>query len=138
MYIDSVVELPDTKFNEAGVRFLNKKFSSELPLVMHDSIKEENSKDIFIQYYKNKATYLEVKSGIIFLIPEALTDSLVITDFTNYFGPITNEKPLIGITEQPRPIHLTVSSDRAIKLTFKNNENHDQAGVTTVEVLNFR
>lgn len=36
------------------------------------------------------------------------------------------------------PVHIRVSSDRAIKITFRNNENQNQARVTTVEVLNYR
>ena len=75
-------------------------------------------------------------SEIIFLIPETITDSLVVANFTEYFGHIKIEKPLIGITAQPLPVNIRVSSHRKIKLTFKNNENRDQAGVTMVEVLN--
>lgn len=137
-YVDSVSKLPEAKFNEAGIRSLNKRFLNRLPLVMYDPTKDENGQRIIIQYYKNNETYIKVESGIIFLIPETITDSLVVADFTDYFGSIKNEKPLIGITAQPLPVHIQVSSTRAIKLTFKNNENHNQAGVTTVEVLNYR
>lgn len=137
-YLDSVVKLPDTGFNEEGVRSLNKRFLTELPLVMHDSVIEDNRKDILIQYYRNSEKSLEVGSGIIFLIPEAISDSLVVADFTAYFGRIKNQEPLIGITEQPRPLHILVSSNREVKLTIKNNENRDQAGVTAVEILNLK
>lgn len=137
-YLDSVVKLPDTGFNEEGLRSLNRRFLTELPLVMHDSLTEDNRKDILIQYYRNSERSLEVGSGIIFLIPEAISDSLVVADFTAYFGRIKNEEPLIGITEQPRPLHILVSSNREVKLTIKNNENRDQAGVTVVEILNLK
>lgn len=105
---------------------------------MHDSIKEENKQDIIMQFYKNNQTSPEVESGMVILIPKTLTDSLAVLDFTHHFGPITDEKPLIRITEQPRPVHIKVSSDREIKLTFTNDINRDQAGVTMVEILNYR
>lgn len=135
-YIDSVSKLPEAKFNEAGILSLNKRFLSRLPLVMHDSIKGDNRKDIVIQYYRSKE-YPKVGSGIIFLIPEAIADSLVVSDFTNYFGSIKSEKTHIGITAQPLPVYITVSSERSIKLTLNNNENQSQAAVTTVEVLDY-
>lgn len=137
-YIDCVLKLPGTKFNEAGIRSLNKRFSSKLPLVIHDPTKEDNGKNIIIQYYKSEEVQSTTGSEFIFLIPETITDSLVVADFTDRFGSIKNEKPLIGVTAQPLPVHIQVSSDRAMKLTFKNNENRNQAAVTTVEVLNYR
>ena len=137
-YIDSVSKLPEAKFNEAGIRSLNKNFLSKLPLVMHDPTKEENGQNIIIQYYNNKELQSKMGSEIIFLIPEALTDSLVVADFTDYFGHIKTEKPLIGVTTQPLPVHIRVSSDREIKLTFRNNGSQNLAAVTTIEVLNYR
>lgn len=137
-YIDCVLKLPDTKFNEAGIRSLNKSFLNKLPLMIHDPTKEDNGKNIIIQYYKNNEGYDKIGSEIILLIPETITDSLTVADFTGCFGSIKNEKPLIGVTAQPLPVHIQVSPDRAVKLTFKNNENRDQAVVTTVEVLNYR
>jgi len=137
-YIDSVSKLPEPKFNETGIRSLNKRFLSKLPLMMNDPTKEENGQKIIIQYYKNKELQSKMGSEIIFLIPETITDSLVVADFKEYFGHIKNEKLLIGVTAQPLPIYIAVSSDRAIKLTFNNNDKQDRAGVTTVEVLNYR
>ena len=137
-YLDALVKLPDPIFNKAGIKSVNQKYVSELPLVMHDSIKEENKQGIIMQYYKNNQTSPEVESGTVILIPKTLTDSLAVLDFTHHFGPITDEKPLIRITEQPRPVHIKVSSDREIKLTFTNDINRDQAGVTMVEILNYR
>lgn len=137
-YIDCVLKLPGTKFNEAGIRSLNKRFSSKLPLVIHDPTKEDNGKNIIIQYYKSEEVQSTTGSEFIFLIPETITDSLVVADFTDRFGSIKNEKPLIGVTAQPLPVHIQVSPDRAMKLTFKNNENRNQAAVTTVEVLDYR
>lgn len=137
-YLDALAKLPDPTFNEAGIKSVNQNYISELPLVMHDSIKEENKQDIIMQYYKNNQTSPEVESGTVILIPRTLTDSLAVLDFTHHFGPITDEKPLIRITEQPRPVHIKVSSDREIKLTFTNDINRDQAGVTMVEILNYR
>lgn len=137
-YLDALVKLPDATFNKAGIKSVNQKYVSELPLVMHDSIKEENKQDISMQYYKNNQTSPEVESAMVILIPKNITDSLAVLDFTYHFGPITDEKPLIGITEQPRPVHIKVASDREIKLTFRNKINRDQAGVTMVEILNYR
>lgn len=137
-YIDSIVKLPDARFDMPGIQSLNKIFLSELPLVMHEHAKEENRQNILLQYYENKEAALEVESGIVFLIPEALTDSLVVADFTDYFGSIENEKPLIGVTAQPLPVYIRVSPERKIKLTFKNNQNQDQAGLTAVEIINLR
>ncbi|ANF52224.1 hypothetical protein A0O34_17620 [Chryseobacterium glaciei] len=137
-YIDSVSKLSEAKFNEAGIRSLNKRFLSKLPLVMHDPTKEENGQNIIVQYYTNEEVNRTTDSEIIFLIPEAITDSLAVADFTDYFGHIKTEKPLIGVTAQPLPIHIRVSSDREIKLTFRNNGNQNLAAVTTIEVLNYR
>ncbi|WP_307450105.1 MULTISPECIES: hypothetical protein [unclassified Chryseobacterium] len=137
-YLDSLVKLPAAEFNEAAMMSVHKKYAIELPLVIYDPAKEQNRQDIIIQYYKNNNTSNEVETGIILLIPETITDSLVVGDFTRYFGPITDEQPLIGITEQPRPVRIRVSPDRTIKLTFENNRNRDQAGVTRVEILNYR
>lgn len=137
-YIDSIVKLPDARFNMPGIWSLNKIFLSELPLVMHEHAKEESRQNILLQYYENKKASLEVESGIVFLIPEALTDSLVVADFTDYFGSIENEKRLMGVTAQPLPVYIRVTPKRKIKLTFKNNENQDQAGLTAVEVVNYR
>ncbi|WP_307456780.1 hypothetical protein [Chryseobacterium sp. SORGH_AS_0447] len=132
------MKLSDTAFNETGIKSVNKKYVNQLPLVMYDPIREENRQDIIMQYYKNNETSSEVESGIVILIPPKITDSLVIADFTHYFGDLTDEKPLIGITEQPLPVRIKISSDREIKLTFKNNANRDGAGVTRVEILNYR
>ncbi|WP_131450844.1 hypothetical protein [Chryseobacterium sp. FH1] len=137
-YVDSVSKLPEAKFTEAGIRSLNKRFFNKLPVVMYDPTKEDNGQSIIIQYHKDKEEYLKMGSEIIILIPETITDSLVVADFTDYFGSIKNEKPLIGVTAQPLPVFIQVSSNRAIKLTFKNNEDKNQAGVTAVEVLNYR
>ncbi len=135
-YIDSIIKLPNAKFNDAGIRSLNKRFLSELPLAMHDSVKGDNRKDIIIQFYRCKEPYPEVGSGIILLIPKAISDSLVVSDFTNYFGNIKNEKTYMSITAQPLPVYINVSSERSIKLTFNNNEKQSKAAVTTVELLN--
>ena len=77
-------------------------------------------------------------SGIIFLILKTITDSLDVADFTDYFGHIKTEKPFISVTAQPLPVHIRVSSDREIKITFKNDEYQNQAGVTMVKVVNYR
>lgn len=61
---------------------------------------------------------------------KTITASLDVADFTDYFGHIKTEKPLIGVTAQPQPVHIRVSSGREIKITFKNNQNKNQAGVT--------
>ncbi len=133
-YIDSVAKLPDTKFNEAGIRSLNKKFLHTLPLVIYDSLKEEKAQDIVMQYYRNKETNPTIHSEMIFLVPESMTDSLTVGDFMGYFGSIRKEIPLIGVTAQPLPVYIDVSPGRSIQLTFNNNEKQDKAGVIEVVV----
>ncbi|WP_294280690.1 hypothetical protein [uncultured Chryseobacterium sp.] len=135
-YLDELVKLPDATFNEAELRSINKKYASQLPLVMYDSTQEQSRQDILIHYYTNNQLGPVMESGIRFLMPETLTDSLVVSDFTRYFGNTEDEEPLIGITEQPLPVHIKVSSDREMKLTFKNNVSKEQAGVTMVEIFN--
>jgi len=137
-YLDALVKLPDAKFSEAELRSINKKYASQLPLVMYDSTQEQSRQDIVIHYYKNNQLGPVMESGIRFLVPETLTDSLVVSDFTRHFGSVTDEKPLIGITKQPLPVHIQVSSDREMKLTRKNNVNKEQAGVTMVDIFNYR
>nr|WP_314492587.1 hypothetical protein [uncultured Chryseobacterium sp.] len=136
--MDSVSKLPEAKFTEDGIRSLNKRFLNKLPVVMYDRTKEDNRQSIIIKYHKNKEGHRKMGSEIILLIPEKISDSLVVADFTDYFGSIRNEKPLIGVTAQPLPLYIRVSSYRDIKITFKNNENQNQAGVTMVEVVNYR
>ncbi|MDR6515819.1 hypothetical protein [Chryseobacterium camelliae] len=137
-YLDALVKLPDAKFSEAELRSINKKYASQLPLVMYDSTQEQSTQDIVIHYYKNNQLGPVMESGIRFLVPETLTDSLVVSDFTRYFGNVEDEKPLIGITKQPLSVHIKVSSDREMKLTRKNNINKEQAGVTMVDIFNYR
>ncbi|MBO9693600.1 hypothetical protein [Chryseobacterium sp.] len=137
-YLDSLVHFPDTKFNEPTIRSFNDRYASQLPLVMYDSLKTQSNSSILIQYYKSKQLNLQVESGIRFLIPKTIADSLVVSDFTNHFGPVTNEKTLIGITKYPLPVHIRTSRDREIKLTFKNDVNRERAGVIMVEILNYK
>lgn len=87
-YLDALVKLPDAKFSEAEFRSINKKYASQLPLVMYDSTQEQSRQDIVIHYYKNNQLGPVMESGIRFLVPETLTDSLVVSDFTRYFGNV--------------------------------------------------
>ena len=105
---------------------------------MYDSLKVQSNDSILIQYYKSQLPNPQVESGIRFLIPKTILDSLVVSDFINYFGPVTEEKPLIGITKYPLPVHIRTSGDREIKLTFKNDVNRERAGVIMLEILNYK
>ncbi|MFW0717152.1 hypothetical protein [Pedobacter sp. N23S346] len=136
-YIDSVAKLPLTKFSEANLIILNKKFSEYLPLVMHNLSKDDNGKNIVIQLYHKSDSTNTIQAGAIFLVPKHITDSLHIADFTRYFGSIKKEKPLIGITEQPLPVQITISASTAIKLTFNDHEKIEQSKVIMVEVLKY-
>jgi hypothetical protein len=136
-YIDSVSKIPLSKFSEASLISLNKKFSGKLPLVMYNSGKRDEDKNIIAQLYKNKDTINVIKAGAIFLLPKSVTDPLHIADFTRYFGSLKKEKPMIGVTEQPLPVQINVSASTSIKLTFNNNEKLDQARVIMVEVLKY-
>jgi len=137
-YLDSLVNLPDAKFNEPSIRSFNDRYVSQLPLLMHDSLKVQSSDSILIQYYKNEQPNPEVESGIRFLIPKTIADSLVVSDFTSYFGSVTDEKPLLGITKYPLPVRIRTSGDREIRLTFKNDVNRERAGVIMLEILNYK
>ncbi|WP_343658115.1 hypothetical protein [Chryseobacterium sp.] len=138
VYLDSLVNFPDTKFNEPTIRSFNTRYVSQLPLVMYDSLKAQSSDSILIQYYKSEQPNPQVESGIRFLIPKTISDSLVVSDFTSHFGPATNEKPLIGITKYPLPVRIRTSRDREIKLTLKNNVSREHAGVIMLEILNYK
>ncbi|MCJ8154702.1 hypothetical protein MKJ01_13100 [Chryseobacterium sp. SSA4.19] len=134
VYIDSVAKLPDAKFNEAGIRSLNKKFLNKLPLVMYDSLKETQGQNIVMQYHYSKKENLTTNSEMIFLIPESMTETLTVGDFTDYFGDIREQEPLIGIIKQPLPEYIDISPKRSIKLTFNNSEKRDRAGVVMISV----
>lgn len=136
-YVDAVAKLPLQDFNEVNIQSINKKFSNQLPLVMYDPSKDDNGQSIVVQIYKNKGAANKIKSGAILLVPKHITDSLHIADFTRYFGNIKKEKPLIGITEQPLPVQITISASTAIKLTFNDHEKIEQAKVIMVEVLKY-
>ncbi|QDW26110.1 hypothetical protein [Pedobacter sp. KBS0701] len=136
-YIDSVSKIPLSKLSETGLISLNKAFSGKLPLAIHKSAEDNADKNIIAQVYKNKDTINKIKAGVIFLVPKSITDSLYIGDFTRYFGSLKKEKPTIGVTEQPLPVQINVSTSTSIKLTFNNNEKLDQARVIMVEVLKY-
>jgi len=136
-YTDSVAKLPLTRFNEAGIISLNKTFAAKLPLTIYNGKKYSDDKSIIVQPYQNNDT-AAISAGIILLVPKSITDSLRIGDFTRHFGDVNKEKPMIGVTEQPRPVQINVNANTAIKLTFNDNEKLALAHVTMVEVLKYR
>jgi len=136
-YTDSVAKLPLNKFNEAGILSLSKSFTDELPLSIYKGKQTNNDKNIIVQPYRNSDT-ATIIGGIIILLPKSITDSLHIGDFTRHFGDLKKEKPMIGVTELPRPVQINVNANTVIKLTFNNNEKLALAHVTMVEVLKYR
>ncbi|MEO8255075.1 MAG: hypothetical protein ABI554_11880 [Flavobacterium sp.] len=137
-YVDSIINLPNSKFNTLGIKSLNKTFYGQLPLLMYDPVKDEDSRQIVIQYYKNRDTIHERHSGVILLIPEYITESLSISDFIIHFGSIKKEKSFLFKTLQPLPVQINVSANTAIKLSFNNNIDQDQAGVILIEIIRFK
>ncbi len=136
-YTDSVAKLPLNRFNEAGIQSLNKAFAGKLPLSMYNGKQNNDDKSIVIQPYHNKDVST-IGAGIILLVPKSITDSLYIGDFTRHFGNIQQEKPMIGVTEQPRPVEIKLNANTSIRLTFNDNEKLALAHVTMVEVLKYR
>ncbi|KRT15641.1 hypothetical protein ASU31_13330 [Pedobacter ginsenosidimutans] len=136
-YTDSVAKLPLNRFNEAGIVSLNKSFADKLPLSIYKGKQTNNDKNIIVQPYQNNNT-ATIIAGIILLVPKSITDSLHIGDFARHFGDIKKEKPMIGVTEQPRPVQINVNANTVIKLTFNDNEKLALAHVTMVEVLKYR
>ena len=136
-YTDSVAKLPLNRFNETGIILLNKSFADELPLSIYKGKQTNNDQNIIIQPYQNNDT-ATIIGGIILLVPKSITDSLHIGDFTRHFRDLKKEKPMIGVTEQPRPVQINVDANTAIKLTFNDNEKLALAHVTMVEVLKYR
>ncbi|MGN8058236.1 hypothetical protein ACTJKN_18285 [Pedobacter sp. 22163] len=136
-YTDSVAKLPLNRFNETGIISLNKSFAGKLPLSIYQGKQTNNDKNIIVQPYQNNDT-ATIIAGIILLVPKSITDSLRIGDFTRHFGGIKIEKPMIGVTEQPRPVQINVNANTVIKLTFNDNEKLTLAHVTMVEVLKYR
>ncbi|GGH19066.1 hypothetical protein GCM10007422_43660 [Pedobacter zeae] len=136
-YTDSAAKLPLDRFNEAGITSLNKTFAGKLPLTIYDGKEHRDDKSIVIQPYKNN-DIATISAGMILLVPKSITESLRIGDFTRHFGEIKKEKPLIGITEQPLPVEISIDAHTSLKLTFNNNEKLDQAHVTMVEILKYR
>lgn len=137
-YTDSLIKLPLASFNEEGILSLNKRFEGNLPLIIYNGKKGGDRKSIVIQPYQNNGTATNITAGIILLLPKHIADSLHIGDFTRYFGNIKEEKPAIGVTEQPLPVEINVNGNTSLKLTFNNNEKLHLAQVTTVEVLKYR
>jgi len=136
-YTDSVAKLPLNRFNEAGIVSLNKLFADKLPLSIYQGKQTNNDKNIIVQPFQNNDT-ATIIAGIILLVPKSITDSLHIGDFTRHFGDLKKEKPMIGVTELPRPVQININANTVIKLTFNNNEKLALAHVTMVEVLKYR
>jgi len=136
-YTDSVSKLPLNRFNEAGILLLNKSFTAKLPLSIYKGEQTNNDQNIIVQPYQNNDT-ATITAGIILLVPKSITDSLYVGDFTRHFGDLKKEKPMIGVTEQPRPVQIDVNANTVIRLTFNDNEKLALAHVTMVEVLRYR
>jgi len=136
-YTDSVAKLPLNRFNETGIVLLNKSFAGKLPLSIYQGKQINNDQNIIVQPFQNNDT-ASLIAGIVLLVPKSITDSLRIGDFTRHFGGIKIEKPMIGVTEQPRPVQINVNANTVIKLTFNDNEKLALAHVTMVEVLKYR
>jgi hypothetical protein len=135
-YTDALTKLPLSKFDSLGIVPTNKAFADKLPIsiykgeaIGHDSI--------IVHPYKNSEV-ANIKAAIRLLVAQSITDSLTIGDFTRYFGDIKKEKPLIGNTETPLPVEITVDANTALKLTFNSNKKLALAHVTMVEVLKYR
>jgi len=135
-YTDALTKLPLSKFDSLGIVPTNKAFADKLPIsiykgeaIGHDSI--------IVHPYKN-GKVANIKGAIRLLVAQSITDSLTIGDFTRYFGDIKKEKPLIGNTEAPLPVEITVDANTALKLTFNSNKKLALAHVTMVEVLKYR
>jgi len=137
-YVDSIISLPKAKFNDAGIKALNKTFSRQLPLVLYDSTKNEDSQDILIQCYKNNDSISKIHSGVILLLPKSITESISISDFTGYFGSLNNDKPLLVAPAQPLPVQIDVSENTSIKLSFNKSVNLSDSAVIMVDILRYR
>lgn len=135
-YTDSLTKLPLSKLNDLGIVAINKAFANKLPIGLYSS-KAIGHDSIIVYPYKNN-DIATVRAGIRLLVPQSITDSLTIGDFTRYFGDIRKEKPMIGVTEQPLPVQININANTALKLTFNNNQKLDLAHVTMVEVLKYR
>jgi hypothetical protein len=135
-YTDALTKLSLSKFDSLGIVPINKAFSDKLPISMYkgEAIGHDS---IIVHPYKNNEI-ATIKAGIRLLVSMSITDSLTIGDFIRYFGDIKKEKPMIGNTEQPRPVEITVDANTALKLTFKDNKKLELAHVTMVEVLKYR
>lgn len=135
-YTDSLTRLSLSQLNRLGIVPINKRFAGQLPLSIYEG-KAIGQDSIIVQPYKNN-DMASVQAGIRLLVPKSITDSLTIGDFTRYFGDIKKERPMIGTTEQPLPIEISINASTALKLTFNNSEKLELAHVTMVEVLKYR
>jgi len=135
-YTDSLTKLPLSKLNDTGIVPISKVFADKLPIIIYKG-KEISNDSIIVQPYQNK-DIATISAGIRLLVPRSITDSLTIGDFTRHFGNIKSEKPMIGITELPLPVEISVDTNTALKLTFNSNKKLELAHVTMVEVLKYR
>lgn len=135
-YTNALTKLPLSKPNDQALVPINKAFADKLPITTYKG-KAIADDSIVVHVYKNN-DIATISAGIRLLVPESITDSLTIGDFTRYFGSVKKEKPMIGITEQPLPVEISIDANTALKLTFNSNEKLELAHVTMVEVLKYR
>ncbi|WP_412465789.1 hypothetical protein [Pedobacter sp. KLB.chiD] len=135
-YTAALTKLPLSKFDNLGIVSTNKAFADKLPISIYKG--EAIGHDSIIVHPYKIGEVAHIKAAIRLLVAQSITDSLTIGDFTRYFGDIKKEKPLIGNTETPLPVEITVDANTALKLTFNNNKKLALAHVTMVEILKYR